>query len=108
MAMKQKNGAYLRPAHYHDIYLPKNTAIGIIFGGLSLLFGFAMVWHIWWLAVVSGLSMLASIVVRSFGDDNDYRISAADIERIEDRRFRQLEAAETQNPEPTNLEGGHL
>ena len=91
--LKQKNTAYLRPACYHDIWLPKNTAIGIIFGGLSLLFGFAMVWHIWWLALASGFSMLASIVVRSFSDDNEYRISAAEIERIEDQRYRQLETS---------------
>ncbi|MGR9114279.1 MAG: hypothetical protein ACU85E_00825, partial [Gammaproteobacteria bacterium] len=86
-------------------YLPKNTAIGIIFGGFSLLFGFSMVWHIWWLAIASVLSMLASIVIRSFSDDNDYRISAAEIERIEERRFKHRESLETRNSEPTNLKG---
>ena len=107
MEMKQKNTAYSRPPRYHDIYLPKNTAIGIFFGGLSLLFGFGMVWHIWWLTMICGLSMLASLAVRSFGDDHEYRISAAEIERIEDRRFRQLEAAGIRKSGPTNLEGVH-
>jgi len=69
-----------------------------MFGGFSLAFGFAMIWHIWWLAIAAGLAMLAVIIVRSFNDDNGYCLSAAEIELIEDRRFSLLaEAKQTLN-----------
>ena len=35
--------------------MPKNTAKGFIIGVLAFLFGFAMIWYIWWLAVLSAL-----------------------------------------------------
>ena len=40
---------------YQDIEIPKNSPVGVIMGGLSFVFGFAMVWWIWWLAILCGL-----------------------------------------------------
>ena len=100
MAMKEQSGAYSKPALYQDIYLPKNTSIGVIFGGLSFVFGFAMVWHIQWLAITTGLALLASIIARSFDNDHEYCLSAVEIERIEDSRFKQL----TEVKRPQNIE----
>jgi len=98
MDMKERNVAYLRPASYQAIYLPRNTGLGVMFGGLSLVFGFAMIWHIWWLAIAAGLAMVMVIIVRSFDDDNEYCLSAAEIELIEDSRFRLLtDAKQTLN-----------
>ncbi|AOU97926.1 cytochrome o ubiquinol oxidase subunit I [Acidihalobacter yilgarnensis] len=73
----------LRPDHYVDIHMPKNTAVPLILGMLSLAFGFAMVWRIWWLAAVSAIAMLIVILYRSFDKDTDYIIPAADVERME-------------------------
>ncbi len=93
MDMKEKGVAYARPTSYQAIYLPRNTGIGVIFGGSAFVFGFAMIWHIWWLAMAAGLAMLAAIIVYSFDDDNEYCLPAAEIELIEDRRFRVLREA---------------
>ena len=38
---------------YEDIHLPVNTPMGMYIGIFSLIFGFAMTWHILWLALVS-------------------------------------------------------
>ena len=93
MDMKERNAAYVRPVSYQDIYLPRNTGLGFIFGGSALVFGFAMIWHIWWLAIAAGLVMPAIIIARSFDDDNDYCLSATEVELIEDRRFALLTLA---------------
>src|SRR5205814_7802717 len=53
--MKERGAVFKRPAAYQDIEIPKNTAVGVVVGGLSFLLGFAMVWQIWWLALVCGL-----------------------------------------------------
>ena len=48
-----KKHGYKRPLEgFIPIHMPKNTGTGVILGGLSVAFGFAMIWHIWWLAIV--------------------------------------------------------
>jgi len=91
--MKEKGRAYSRPEQYHDIEMPKNAPHGLILGGLAFVFGFAMVWYIWWLAILAGLGMLAAVIARAGDDDIHYIIPAAEVERIENERYRQLAAA---------------
>ena len=104
--MKEKGIAYKQPDHYDDIRMPKDTAKGLLTGAFTFLFGFAMVWYIWWLAVLSALGALVTVIARSFEDDTDYLIPAAEVERIENRRYRQLTSAATIQPaeEPNTLE----
>jgi cytochrome o ubiquinol oxidase subunit 1 len=92
--MKEKGVAYQRPDHYNDIELPKNTPLGLIIGSFAFLFGFALVWYIWWLAIVSALGILATIIARSWDDDIYKIIPAEEVKRIEDERYRQLAAVE--------------
>jgi cytochrome o ubiquinol oxidase subunit I len=90
MDMKEKGVAYRKPEHYRDIHMPKNTASGLIVGILSLVFGFAMIWHIWWLAIASALALIGTVVIRSFDDDIHYTVSAAEVERTEEQHHGQL------------------
>lgn len=85
--MKEKGTAYARPDHYEDIELPKNAGHAFVFGVVAFLFGFAMIWHIWWLAGASFLGLLGVIIVRSFVEDITEIIPAAEVARIEDLRF---------------------
>ncbi len=91
--MKAKGTAYQRPQRYHDIHMPKNTGAGFVNGVLAFLLGFAMVWHIWWLAIFCFLAVLTGLIARSWNDDTEETIPAAEVERIENRRFRELAAA---------------
>jgi len=70
---------------YADIVMPKNTGAGIMIGAIAFVLGFAMVWHIWWLAVASLLATFAVVVARSF-DDADHRIIPAEEVRIVEER----------------------
>ena len=106
MDMKEKGTAYTQPDEYHDIHMPKNTSTGLVMGALTFLFGFAMVWYIWWLAVLSGLGLLFTLIYRASNDDTDYIIPAAEVERIENQRYRQMgsAAASEQEGGATTLE----
>jgi cytochrome o ubiquinol oxidase subunit 1 len=88
--MKERGIAYVKPDRYQDIHMPKNTAAGFVNGVLSFIFGFAMVWYIWWLAVISALGMLVTVIIRSADDNTDYPVPAAEVERIENLRYRKL------------------
>jgi len=91
--MKEKGTAYVRPQHYDEIHMPKNTASGLVNGILCFFFGFAMVWHIWWLAVASLLAIVAVVILRAADDDIFYTISASEVKEHEDERYRQLAVA---------------
>jgi cytochrome o ubiquinol oxidase subunit 1 len=88
--LKEKGIAYRRPEQYHDIGMPKNAPHGLILGGLAFLFGFAVIWYIWWLAILAALGMLATVIARASDDDIHYIIPAAEVERIENERFSRL------------------
>ena len=92
-AAKENNIAYQRPAAYSKIYMPKNTSAGFIIGAISFVFGFAIIWHIWWLVAASTLGMLITLVMRCFDDDVDYYVPAEEVRRIEDQHSQDVAAA---------------
>lgn len=71
------------PPAYDDIHMPRNTAVGLLMGGFLGAFGFAMVWHIWWLAAAGALAAIAALLVRVFDTDVDYMVPAAAVHEIE-------------------------
>jgi len=68
---------------YEEIHLPKNTPIGLFIGMLSLLFGFAMVWHLMWLALASLIAIIACLVIRLSAKDEHQIISIAQVKEME-------------------------
>ncbi|SKD01790.1 cytochrome bo3 quinol oxidase subunit 1 apoprotein [Burkholderia sp. CF099] len=89
---KQSGSAYARPTkRYEDIHMPRNTAAGFIISAFSLLFGFAMVWHMWVFAIVALIGMIGTFIARSYDQDVDYYVPAAEVERIENARYRKIE-----------------
>ncbi|CAG9274308.1 cytochrome bo3 ubiquinol oxidase subunit 1 [Paraburkholderia unamae] len=87
---KEAGRAYVQPRKYEDIHMPRNTGAGFIIAAFSLLFGFAIVWHMWLFAAVGLIGMIATFIVRSYDQDVDYWVPAAEVERIENARFKQL------------------
>ncbi|HZG29277.1 MAG TPA: cytochrome o ubiquinol oxidase subunit I [Ensifer sp.] len=88
----KKNG-YKRPlSGFIPIHMPKNTGTGAILGGLSVVFGFAMVWHIWWLAIVSFVAIIATTIHHTFNYNRDFYIPADEVAAVEARRTQMLPA----------------
>jgi len=81
--MKSNGTAHLRPARYNGIHMPHNTPAGLFVGGFSAVMGFALIWHIWWLAVFGVVCGIGTVIVRSFNPAIDYILPAADVARIE-------------------------
>lgn len=71
---------------YKDIHMPKNTSIGFFIGLFSCIFGFAIVWHMFWLVGLTLLAILVSIIVRLYTTDIDYYVTAKEVEQIETRK----------------------
>ena len=88
-----KAAGYQRPRNgFMAIHMPKNTGAGFIIAALSALVGFALVWHIWLIAGLGLVAMIAAVIVHTFNYKRDYYISADEVTRTEDNRTRLLDA----------------
>ena len=84
-----KSRGYQRPVEgYRPIHMPRNTASGMYLSALALVFGFAMIWYMWWLAALAALSLLAVAVGHTFNYNRDTFIPADDVARSEAQRAR--------------------
>jgi cytochrome o ubiquinol oxidase subunit I len=72
----------LKPT-YQAIHMPKNTPAGLIIASLAFAGGFAVIWHIWWLAAVAAVGILTAIIIRTSNDDSEYTLTAARLEKLE-------------------------
>ncbi|AFP85267.1 cytochrome o ubiquinol oxidase subunit I [secondary endosymbiont of Ctenarytaina eucalypti] len=95
--MKEKGTAYKQPLAYDLIHMPKNTGSGVIIAAFSLLFCFALIWYIWWLAILGFSGMIITWVLHSFNEDVSYDVPAKEVERIENRYFEQIRTAGVKN-----------
>ncbi|HEX8541744.1 MAG TPA: cbb3-type cytochrome c oxidase subunit I, partial [Pseudomonas sp.] len=103
-ASKRAGTAYNVPAHYSDIHMPNNTATGVVMGLLLTVFGFAMIWHIWWLAIASLVGTVVAFVIHAARDDQGYMVPAADVARIEGEQHKVLVANGAYTPVNSTLE----
>jgi len=82
-----KSRGYARPTTgFRPIHMPKNTGAGVILSALALVFGFAMIWYIWWLAALSFAGLFAVAVGHTFNFKRDYYIPAEEVAATEDKR----------------------
>ena len=84
---QMKSHGFQRPLQgFIPIHMPKNTGAGIILAGLSTVCGFALIWHIWWLVVVSFAALIVSAIVHTFNYKRDYYIPADTVGNTEAAR----------------------
>lgn len=69
---------------YEDIHMPVNTPMGFYIGLTTLIFGFAMTWQIYWLALISFIAILALVIIRLSQNDEHEVIPAAEVKKIEE------------------------
>ncbi|HEX4917154.1 MAG TPA: cytochrome o ubiquinol oxidase subunit I [Limnobacter sp.] len=90
---QMKKEGYKRPlSGFTAIHMPKNTGAGFVISALSAVVGFALVWHIWWLAAGGFAAMLVAIIGHTFNYKRDYYIPAEEVARTEAARTKLLES----------------
>jgi len=73
---------------YEDIEMPLNTPTGVICAFFASLTGFAVIWHIWWLAIVGLIGAFAVLVWYAWRDEHEHIIPAAKVAELERERRR--------------------
>ncbi|EGD00932.1 cytochrome o ubiquinol oxidase subunit I [Burkholderia sp. TJI49] len=97
--MKARGHGRPNPATFRDIHMPSNTCAGLVIGVFSLVLGFAMVWHIWWLAIAGLVGIVATLVVYSSRDNDGYYIPASTVRKIEEKQSTTRVAARVDDVE---------
>ncbi len=82
----KKVGLEPAPKTYAPIHMPRNTGVPFIANVFLLVMCFALIWHIWWLAIGGFVATLATLIVRSYDEDIDYYVTPEEIARIEARQ----------------------
>jgi cytochrome o ubiquinol oxidase subunit 1 len=77
-AMKQgAHGVEPPAAHSHaPLHLPRNNPTGVLLAFFSVVLGFALIWHIWWMAIVGLLGAVAVGFVQAWRSDHEVVIPA--------------------------------
>ncbi len=84
-----KEHGYKRPeSGFQPIHMPKSTGAGVILAGIATLLGFALIWHIWWLAAVSFAGLILAAIAHTFNYDRAYSIPASEVTETEMARVR--------------------
>lgn len=68
-----------KKSDYQDIWLPKNSGLGIAIGAAAGVFGFALIWHMWLVAAVSLIACIACVVYRGIQDNVEYKVTAEEL-----------------------------
>ncbi len=84
--MKQAGKRTAREADYEPIHLPRNSSVGIAIAFFSSFGGFALVWHIWWLAIVGLIGVVVSSLVHGWIVDREVHVPASEIAAFERAR----------------------
>ena len=83
---KQAGKTYTHGKTYEPIHMPRNTSVGFIVGILGAPLGFAIVWHIWWLVLLTFAIMIIALIFRSFDYDTEYYVTVEEIKAEEKKR----------------------
>ncbi|QFY63668.1 cytochrome o ubiquinol oxidase subunit I (plasmid) [Rhizobium grahamii] len=82
-----KSRGYARPLEgFKPIHMPKNTGTGVILGAISVVLGFALIWYMWWLVVLSFVAILAVAIGHTFNYKRDFYIPAEEVTETEGKR----------------------
>ncbi|OLU28581.1 cytochrome o ubiquinol oxidase subunit I [Pseudomonas sp. PA27(2017)] len=85
---QKRDGLKPAPSKYSPIHMPKNTGVGLIMSIGAMVFGFALIWHIWWLAALGFVATFVVLIRNSYNTDVDYYVQPDEIERIENAHIQ--------------------
>ncbi|WP_273823389.1 cytochrome o ubiquinol oxidase subunit I [Pseudomonas asplenii] len=91
--MKERGISTLTHTDYRQIHMPSNTSAGLLISLFTFLCGFALVWHIGWLAVLGLVAAGVALIVRSHDEHTDRFIPAQEVAVIEKTRLQHLTEA---------------
>jgi cytochrome o ubiquinol oxidase subunit 1 len=82
-AMKQDRAKERPQPVYAAIEMPRNSPTGFVAAFFAVVTGFALIWHIWWIAILGLVGAFATFLVFAWRKEDEYEISGAELARME-------------------------
>jgi len=73
---------------YQPIELPRNTPVGFLTAFFASVGGFALIWHVWWLAIVSVAGTIVAAVTLGWRREDGHVIAAPNVAQLDRERRR--------------------
>ena len=83
---KQRERTQAQPTKerkFDPIEMPKNSAAGFITAFFAVVTGFALIWHIWWMAGAGVIGIFLTMLAFAFRNEEEIEIPAEQIARFE-------------------------
>ncbi|WP_339109147.1 cytochrome o ubiquinol oxidase subunit I [Thioclava sp. GXIMD4216] len=80
---RMKQEGFKWSTDYQPIHMPHYTPAGFVISVLAFIFGFAMIWYMWWLAVLSFVGLVGYTIYHTFNYNRDYYIPVEEIAETE-------------------------
>jgi cytochrome o ubiquinol oxidase subunit I len=88
-AMK-KRGPRVPPERYEAIEVPRNSANGFVTAFFAVVTGFAMIWHIWWLAILGLACAVVTLLLFGWVERVEDEVSGEQLAEAERARLRSM------------------
>jgi len=79
------------PRQYEPIETPKNSPVGVVNAFFAVVIGFALIWHIWWMAGLGLIGTFLTILIFAFRGEDETEVPASEIALFD--RDHQMEVA---------------
>jgi cytochrome o ubiquinol oxidase subunit 1 len=83
VSARAKQGLPEEGRDYEPIEMPKNSATGFVTAFFAVVTGFALIWHIWWMAGLGVFGAFVTILVFAFREHEEVEIPARQIAEID-------------------------
>jgi len=85
--MKQRAAlGIIAPLRPEAIVMPRHSALGIVIAFFAVIMGFALVWHIWWMAILGLAGILVAALSHAWRVLHEVEIPAETIAAFADRQ----------------------
>src|SRR5262245_52425412 len=85
--MKRRERMPAAQSAYEKIEMPRNSPLAFVIAFFAVVTGFALIWQMWWLAILGLLAILVWVMVFGWDEDRQQEISAAEMARMERGRL---------------------
>ena len=92
----QQNPEHRDPSdQYRPIETPRSSPIGFINAFFAVVTGFALIWHIWWMAGLGLIGAFMAFLLFAFRDEEEVTVPVERIVEFERRRQAEARAMST-------------
>jgi cytochrome o ubiquinol oxidase subunit I len=90
--MKQR-GPIVPAEHYESIEMPSNSPNGFVTAFFAVVMGFALIWHIWWLAILGLACAALTLIAFGWMVRHEQEVSGEQLAEAERARLREVTPA---------------